>query len=184
MPIHGTSMARGFHALVTVAAVLTIASVAAALPPGSAGAHEALDLCERAERVDDVDREALLDRGVDLADGAVAADASDALARFALFCNLGRRVKASGLRLAAPWDVFRALRALDAALDLAPDDPDVLTAKGAILVELPRVLGGDVDAGAQWLRRALARDPHHAVARWYLAERLVPAGVASAGAGY
>jgi tetratricopeptide (TPR) repeat protein len=184
MPIAGTTMARRAQALAAACFILASASTGAALPHGSPGAGQALELCQQAEQAEGADRLALLARGVRRAEEAVAADAGDALAHFALFCNLGRRVKASGLCLAAPWDLVRALRALDAALELAPDDPDVLTAKGALLIELPRVLGGDVETGVQWLRRALARDPRNAVARRYLDERLVPAGVDRANTGY
>ena len=47
-------------------------------------------------------------------------------------------------------------------------DPDVLTAKGAVLLALPGLLGGDAREGERWLRRALARDPQHCAARAYL----------------
>jgi hypothetical protein len=44
-----------------------------------------------------------------------------------------------------------------------------MTAKGALLIELPRFFGGDADEGEAWLRRALAIAPGHATARAYLA---------------
>jgi hypothetical protein len=158
------------------AIALTLALVAAsrvhALPPGSETAGEAFDLCQRAERTTGDQRTELLVRGIELARTAIAADANDARAHFALFCNLGRWVRDGGVSVVRLLEVLRVLRELDAAVALAPDDPDVLTAKGALLVSLPRLLGGDSDAGESWLRRALDVDPHHDVARWFLADLL------------
>jgi cytochrome c-type biogenesis protein CcmH/NrfG len=51
---------------------------------------------------------------------------------------------------------------------LAPDDPDILTAKGAFLIELPRYLGGDAEQGRALLRAAVAKDPHDKAAQRYL----------------
>lgn len=158
------------------AIALTLALVAAprayALPPGSEPAGRAFDLCQRAERTVGDERTELLLRGIALAQAAVDADPNDARAHFALFCSLGRWVRDGGVSVARLLEVLRVLRELDAAVALAPDDPDVLTAKGALLVSLPRLLGGDSDAGESWLRRALTVDPHHDVARWFLADVL------------
>lgn len=125
-------------------------------------------MCERADGHDGENRLDLLRRGSELAESLVATDPSDALAHFAVFCNLGRRLQATGFGFAAPLQIMRALRALDVALTLAPGDPDVLVAKGALTMELPRLFGGDPDGGEPWFRRALERDPGHARARAYL----------------
>jgi hypothetical protein len=154
-----------FLALGLMAAV---SPAARAMPPGSPEAAEALALCERADRHVGSGRVELLDRGASLAEARVAADPRDALAHFAVFCNLGRRMQGSGFGIGTPFEMLHALRALDAALALAPDDPDVLTAKGAITLELPRLFGGDPDGAEAWFRRALERDPTHARAREYL----------------
>ncbi len=162
-----------------VLALACLASPAGALPPGSTEAADAIALCERADAVDGAARLELLDRGVALARTRLEVDSRDALAHFAVFCNLGRRVQATGLGLFVPFELLEAMRALDAALSLAPDDPDVLTAKGALATELPRLLGGDPDGAAGWFRRALERDPANARARAYL-ERITRSGSAPA----
>jgi len=147
-----------------------------ALPPGSPEAAEALALCERADRHRGAGRVELLTRGLELAEARVRLDPRDPLAHFALFCNLGRRVQATGLGITMAFDVLRARRALDRALALAPDDPDVLTAKGVLTIELPRLLGGDPAGGEQWFRRALAQNPQHELAHWYLTDLLARRG--------
>ena len=53
---------------------------------------------------------------------------------------------------------------------LAPDDPDLLVAKGALLLELPWFLGGDAKQGEGLLRAALAKDPSNPVVRRYLSK--------------
>jgi hypothetical protein len=148
-----------------------------AVPPGSSPAQESFVLCQLAEQTSGEARVELLTRGVELAEAAVAADRRDALAHFALFCNLGRRVQGDGVTFGRAVAVYRALRAIDTALELAPDDPDVIAAKGALLVQLPPLLGGDEVRGEQCLRRALSLDPNHGAARGYLAEVLAHRGV-------
>ena len=127
-----------------------------------------MELCQRAETEPDDARVETLTRGLSLAEAAVAVNERDGLGHFALFCNLARRVREGGLRLGSPFEVVRALRALDRAVALAPTDPDVMTAKGALLIELPPFLGGDAEEGVTWLRRALAIAPDHAAARAWL----------------
>lgn len=156
--------------LPALCAVLALAGTAFAVPPGSEAAAEALALCGLAASSGAGDRDALLDRGVALARDAVGADPRDARAHLALFCNLGRRLQTQAFPFAHVGDVMRAIEALDAAVTLAPDDADVAAAKGAMLVRLPRLLGGDPAAGERWLRRALALDPFHRQARDYLVE--------------
>jgi cytochrome c-type biogenesis protein CcmH/NrfG len=146
-----------------------LAGRVAAVPAGHPEALEALGLCRAAERLQGMARRDSLERGLVLARAAVAADAADAAAHFATFCTLGRLVQLRGLDVWHPFDALRALGELDAAVRLAPDDPDILAAKGAVLMRLPRLLGGDTPEGRAWLRRALARDPDHCAARAYLA---------------
>jgi cytochrome c-type biogenesis protein CcmH/NrfG len=167
---------EGMPSRFAAAAVLVgaLVGVAAAVPSGQPAALEALALCRAAERLEGAARRESLERGLVLARAAVAADERDAAAHFATFCALGRLVQLRGLD---PWHPFEALRALDeleAAVRLAPEDPDVLAAKGATLLRLPRLLGGDPGEGRTWLRRALARDPHHCAAGAYLAAAEAP----------
>jgi hypothetical protein len=148
--------------------VLAVVSGASATPPGSVEARQAMELCERAETETAAARVETLTRGLALAEGAVSANERDGLGQFALFCNLARRVRQGGLGLGSAFEVMRALRALDRAVALAPMDADVMTAKGALLIELPAFLGGDAEEGETWIRRALAIAPDHATARTYL----------------
>ena len=163
-------------ALVLGAILVAGTRPAAAVPAGSAAADEAYGLCRAAERHTGESRETLLVRGYRIAREAAEADPHDARAQFAIFCTLGRRIQEAGLGSTSPFDVFRALRALDTAVALDPDDPDLATAKGALLARLPRFFGGDVGEAESWLRRALERDPHQCTARRYLAEILAERG--------
>src|SRR5262245_35965053 len=124
--------------------------------PGSPKAHQALALCQRADAVPLALREAILTRGLDLAQAAVEADDGDAAAHFAVFCNLGKRLRLSGPSLRRLAEVRRLRHEIDRTLELAPDDPDALLGKGAMLLQAPRVLGGDPAAGARLIERARA----------------------------
>ncbi len=156
-----------------VAALLIVASirpgVARAVPPGSATAGDALEACHRAEELSGDERRELLARGLALAEAAVDADEHDARAHFAAVCNLGKQMETAGMGLGQLVDLYRLRRELDATLALAPDDADALTAKGALLLRLPRMIGGDPATAATLLRRALVSEPDNGTARCYLA---------------
>lgn len=145
-----------------------LSSAVHAVPTGSPEGAEAFALCQQAAQLPDQAQIEALERALAIAEAAVARGANDGVAQFATFCALGRLVLLEGVSPFRPLRPLRVLHALDAAVRLAPDDPDVLTAKGAVLLSLPRVMGGDTDAGIGWLRAALARDPHHCAARAYL----------------
>jgi hypothetical protein len=130
-------------------------------------ASEALRLCEDAERADPSVRDAMLARGVSLAEQAVAADDHDARAHFALFCTQARQVEAAGLSLGSMFTVRRLHRMVDRALALDPDYVDALVAKAGMLRRLPRLFGGDQAEANRCLTRALALDPSHPVGRRY-----------------
>jgi tetratricopeptide (TPR) repeat protein len=143
--------------------------------PGSARAFEALALCDAAARQpDDAVRSSLLEQGLALAEAAVETDPADAAGHFAVFCTLGRRVQRHPLAWGTPGAVRRARREIDRALELAPGSPELLTAKGIMLLELPRLLGGDPDEGRRLLHRALELAPGFADAEHAIAEYGVP----------
>ncbi len=145
---------------------------ARAEPVGSAAAKASLVLCDQVDGLPVADRPAALTHALELAENAVVADDRDAKAHFALFCNLGKQMQVTGLSFSS-WSNFRRLqRELDATLALAPNDPDALAAKGAMLLRLPRLLGGDATEGERLLRLALDMEPDNSAARRYLAEAL------------
>jgi len=133
--------------------------------PGSSRAHEALALCDAATR--ETDRQvslALLDRGLASAESAIGEDDADAAAHFAVFCNLGRQLQLRSVGFLTFFDVRRLRREIDRTLELAPHSPGVLTAKGVMLLRLPRLLGGDTSEGERLIRRALEVAPGFAPA--------------------
>jgi len=138
--------------------------------PGSFHAQEAIALCHSAAgEADRATKLSLLDRGLALAEAAVAADDADAAGHFAVFCNLGRRLQLGPLRWGSLMGISRVRRAIDRALALVPDSAQLLTAKGVMLLELPRLRGGDMAEGQRLLRRALEVAPGFADAEEALA---------------
>ena len=92
-------------------------------------------------------------------------------AHFALFCNAGKQVQLAGLSFGSLWKVRRLRREIDRAAELAPNDTDVLIAKGALLLSLPAVLGGDASAAERLLSRALSAEPDNRVALQYFGKK-------------
>lgn len=140
---------------------------------GSPAARQAVALCLDAAKVeDDAQRADMLQRGLDGAERAVAENANDAKAHFAVFCNLGRKLEDDGASIAGVANVSRLKSEIERALALEPGFVDAMAAKGAFLVKLPALLGGDADEGESLLRRAVALAPSHAPARLELAKAL------------
>ncbi|MBM4269179.1 MAG: hypothetical protein FJ144_21655 [Deltaproteobacteria bacterium] len=130
---------------------------------GSRLARESLDLCLGSK----------LDRGLELAEKAVAETPNDAKAHFAVFCNLGRQLETRGADLASVSDVGRLKEEIDRALEIEPAFIDALIAKGRFLDQLPWIMGGDDDESEQLLRKAVSLAPDYAQARVFLAEFLL-----------
>lgn len=162
---------RPTMAAMVLAAVL-VDRAGGADPPGHPESRAALDACHANENRPAAERAALLDAALRAAEAAVAAHDDDALAHFAVFCALGERMQLDGVSVAALSNTRRLRKEIDRTLELAPDFADALAGKGALLVELPRLLGGDVVLGEQLLRRALAIDADYIGARLQLAEFL------------
>lgn len=147
--------------------------------PGAAAVREALAGCEAADDVPVADRIAVLSRGLRRAEDAVEIDPRDATAHFAMFCNLGKRaqMRRETMGVAATLvDLARARREIDDALALAPSYPDALAAKGQMLIELPRLLGGDRVEGERLLQAAVRLVPDDARMRVMLATSLAADG--------
>ena len=167
-------MSRGVPAALAIAVLASVA--AAADPPGSPRADESLALCNRAPKAPADEKPRLLARGLALAEEAVAASDRDAKAHFAVFCNLGKQMELRGLSIGNIVAVRRLRREVDRTLELAPDYADALLGKGSLLIDLPRVLGGDAEAGERLVRAALRVDPDYVDARLTLARALAARG--------
>ena len=167
-------VARTRGANIALAVALIVGRASGAPPAGGESATRAADaaaaalaICDRADELTGQERTRTLSHGLELAEHAVATDQFDARAHFAVFCNLGKQAQqASVVRQALV--VGRLKHEIDSALALDPDDPQVLVAKGVLLVELPPFLGGDAAQGEALLRAALTKDPSNRVARRYL----------------
>ena len=144
--------------------------VAGAQDSPTAVAREALAICRGVGALSLEERVARLDEGLGLAERAALDDPSSALAQFAAFCNRGKRLQLVGFSFGALAEIRRLRYEIDRTLELAPDWPEALAGKGAMLVALPRLLGGDVAEGERLLRRALTLDPTNVEARTILDE--------------
>jgi tetratricopeptide (TPR) repeat protein len=170
MVIHGTGV---------VALLLWTAAASGGEPEiGGPMAREAIAICQEADLLPASDRAATLASGLARAEEAVQADPQDAVAHFAIFCNLGKGLKdSSGWRLfRVIGDLRRARKEIDAALILAPNYPAALAAKGAMLVQLPRLFGGDPPEGVRLLESAVALRPEDPTLRLELAKVLNTTG--------
>jgi hypothetical protein len=139
--------------------------------------QDALALCAAADRVSPDTRLPMLARGLDLAEAAVALDDRSAEAHFAIVCNLGKATSLARVGFGTYGAVDRLRQEIDLTLALAPNHAEALAAKGALLIKLPRWLGGDRREAELWLRRALTVDPSNATARAYLDELGIAPGL-------
>lgn len=178
MHSRGNGRTTGRH--VAAALVLCAAVARGGQPePGGLATSEALALCHAADQVSAAERLTVLARGLARAEEAVRADPQDAVAHFAVFCNLGKCLemqRRGGGLFSTLGELGRAQKEIDIALGLAPDYPAALAAKGEMLVELPRLFGGDPQEGERLLRRAVALDPDDPRMRLMLANVLRLAG--------
>jgi hypothetical protein len=143
--------------------------------PATPAARSAIVLCQQADQAAPGEpRAAVLRMGLQRAEQALLAAPADPVAHFAVFCNLGKQL-ATNQR--AGWfarlgSIRRVRKEIDVALALAPDYVEALAAKGALLVQLPAALGGDLTEGKHLLRRAVALQPADAQVRAMLAATL------------
>jgi len=157
---------------------LLMAMVLLALPGASLAADpeaerlagDALALCTRADRLATDEQPAVLERALSLAEGARERDEHLARAHFAVFCSLGRLVELRGIGWHTLGSVGVVRESIERAAALAPNDVDILVGRGALLLRLPRLLGGDSTEAERCLRRALELDPWHAGARQYMTQ--------------
>lgn len=111
------------------------------------------------------------EKGQALGEQAVALDDRSADAHFALFCNLGELMRVDGeVNITSVMGFRRMTKELDRTLELAPDHLDALSAKGAFLLRLPSMLGGDREKGEKLLLYVLLKAPQSVNARLSLAK--------------
>ena len=172
MGLRVDSRASVMSAVVLLLASAAFAGTQSGAARAPAAAAPALALCCEADWLAGAEKQLVLRRGLELAQEAAAIDPADARAHFAVFCNLGKQVQSGVL---GPRDfglIGRLRHEIDTVLELAPDDPEALVAKGAMLLALPWFLGGDRGHGEELLRAALLADPANAAARAHLVEAL------------
>lgn len=106
--------------------------------------QQAMDECHEGRRAkDETVRVTHFERGRELAEKAVELDKRSADAHFALFCNIGERMRANGEVIFSVFEYGRMMEALDKTILLNPNHMDALSSKGTILIEVPGLFGGD-----------------------------------------
>jgi tetratricopeptide (TPR) repeat protein len=143
-------------------------------PPASADsrAEQAIALCSKVGGVSPEERGELVKQAVTLAEQAVAENDKDPVAHYAVFCSLGRQLETQRVSAGTMTALRRVRQEVDRALELQPDYAEALMGKGSLLVNTPRLLGGDVKEGERLLRRALVLDPSNIDAHLQLAKAL------------
>jgi hypothetical protein len=152
------------RAVVVFVVMLAVAGARSDVCAEAPSATLALKVCQQADDLPEDDKLgqlAILDRGVKLAEASVAAHPDDARAQLALSCNLGKELGLAGISWRSLQRLNRLKAVIDTAYQLAPDDPDVIVAKGELLRRIPSVLGGDVHEAELHFRRALAKNGQH-----------------------
>jgi predicted Zn-dependent protease len=181
------SLRRRCCALATCLVLLAPPSLAlATLSTSPVALHGVASLAARAERnlrageLRPLDERALdfYRKSAALAAEALKADSNLAKAHFLYFAAQGRILLEQG-KVRNAFALKRLRKHLDRSLQLDPDYPDALAAKGAVLMELPPALGGDKTEGEQLLRLAVRESPVGPITRLLLAKALLANGKVS-----
>ncbi|MCW5888956.1 MAG: hypothetical protein KIT14_00235 [bacterium] len=113
---------------------------------------------------------ALFTRGQELAEKAIALDDGLVDAHYGRFCNLGESLRVDGEKITSVFKLKDLMRELDRTLALDPNHVEALATKGALLVQLPRLFGGDVPKGEQMLKKVVHLDDNAVNSRIVLAK--------------
>ncbi|HYC55505.1 MAG TPA: tetratricopeptide repeat protein [Candidatus Binatia bacterium] len=169
------------RAVVMTLALLVAASEAAAgsivsIPPAVSLANRADSQLRAGELLPPSERAtAFYRQALELAQQALALDPSNARANFVYFAAKGRVLMLEGT--ARNVIALKNLRPfLDRALQSDPDYADALAAKGGMLLELPKYLGGDPRQAEQVLARAVQLMPTGPSTRHLYAKALLKNG--------
>jgi hypothetical protein len=105
-------------------------------------------------------------------------DPNSADAHFLLFAARGRRIlEDNGVpSVGELWTLKDLNKHLLRTLELDPAHADALAARGGLLLDLPRYLGGDIEAARWHLERAIAVNPTGPGTRLCLARALMRQG--------
>jgi tetratricopeptide (TPR) repeat protein len=109
------------------------------------------------------------EKGIALAEAAIATDPNLADAYYALFLNLARKTQRTGITAQAT-SVGRLKELLRKTIELDPGHADAWEAQGEMLMRLPWLLGGSEKKGEEALRRSQELDPKWAKPPLRLAE--------------
>jgi hypothetical protein len=131
-------------------------------------ADQALAERKKADRLETGWQE-VYDRGIELANQAIALDPSVADAHYALFVNLGKKSERTGVG-AQVMNISHLKELLKKTLELDPRHADAWEAKGEMLLRLPRLWGGSASEGEQALRHAAELAPRWSKPQLRLAE--------------
>lgn len=148
------------------------------VPPSSAQelANKSLACLDRGEDIlADESRMPQYREGLAYAKQALALDDRNADAHFGLFANQARIMAAEGIAT-NPFNLFTIQRELSRVLELDPNHPDGVAAKGEMLMRLPRLLGGSTREAVIYLRRAIEIDPNAVRPRIELGKAYVELG--------
>ena len=124
-------------------------------------------------------REISYRKAEELARKVVSKDPDSAEANFLLFAARGRRLLGDGTRpsVVQLWRFSGLRKYLTRTLELDPSHADALAAKGGILLDLPPILGGNVQEARTHLERALELNPTGPGTRLTLARALKRQGL-------
>lgn len=104
-------------------------------------------------------REELYGKAESLAREALVHEPWRADAHFIVFASMGRRLLDKGVGLGTVIKLSRVRRYLDTVLELDPSHAQALSAKGGILLDLPPILGGNLEEAFRYLERAVRLNP-------------------------
>jgi hypothetical protein len=134
-------------------------------------ARASISECEAGRRTSERSaRETHFKHGQTLGERAVGLDENNAQAHFAVFCNMGELMRIDGESISSVFQLRRLMAELDRAIALKPDYYEAMTAKGTLLMRLPRLLGGDPVKGEAMLRTVAENDPTAFTSRLTLAK--------------
>jgi tetratricopeptide (TPR) repeat protein len=127
---------------------------------------------------------ALFTRGQETAERAIALDDQLVDAHYGRFCNLGESLRVDGEKITSVFKLRDLMNELDKTLALDPNHVEALATKGALLVQLPRMFGGDVPKGEQMLKKVVRLDDNAVTSRIVLAKACMWRGDTAEGVAY